>query len=707
MDRNHPRPLHSCCGLALASVLALSCGRGAPGSTATPELPAQPTVLVVVLDGARDEETLGNGPSSATGEAPWAMMPTVWDELVPQGVRATAAWTLSSSTTVPSHAAMITGRRAPPVANYPPGDGPGAYLPSLPVLAQALLKTEPALDPKATTTIANTELLEVLTGSLWPGAAGLGQDAYRHVESAEGGPSHDDTDVLDALVEAMDAGGLRLALANLHQVDRSGHNGDQDAYPDDIRALDRPLTELWRAVQDHPDYADRTYLLILSDHGRHSAAGSDPPWRHHGCSCSGCRRLPFLMLGPGVRAGEALHSPVLLVDVAPTLGALLGVDLPWADGLVRDDLLLAPTGWPSRAGIAATAAAGAHRAELRYRDDPAHRAALWVDGQRLSDPDSLVVEAPSLANDGEGAWACWRALQASTSDTQVSWAHRCAVSEDGGVSWDALAFAEDQAGPYGRVQLEPWGDGLLAAWVQSPNGSADGGGTDPDEEGTTVSLRVALHDGGAWQGSSAPSVPSFPTDLALAVQGATLHLAMGAADPDAADQVRHTRRIWLAQATQGADGWSWTGPTEVDLDGLAPADAAWRVEQPALTLDGQDRLLLAASGYGSEGSSQAIVALSDDGGASFTERAVLQLPGPLQPTTGPVWLTEHAVFSVIVDDAVQLCAGGLEGEVTCIDTGAPRVLQLEASGDTLHAIVDVDQGHWEKRQWKASSFGAR
>ena len=686
--------------LVLAAGLALACDPVEPGSTATPELPADPTVLVVVIDGARTQETLGDNAASATGLPPWAMMPTVWDELVPRGVRATAAWALASTTTVPTHAAMISGRRDPPVANYPPGVGPGAYLPQLPSITHELLGARPELGPEAAVTAANTELLEVLAATQWPGAATLGDDAYLFVEGSDGGTSHDDRDVLDAVAQALDGGALRLALANLHQVDRSGHNGETDAYPNDIQALDRPLVELWRSVQEHPDYGDRSYLLLVSDHGRHNASSSEPPWRHHGCACSGCRRVPFLLLGPGVRAGEDLDTPLLLVDVAPTLGALLGVSLPWADGLVRDDLLVAETGFPSRPGLAGLALAGGHPADLRYRQDPGHRTALWVDGQRLSDPGALVVEAPALAAEGERAWACWRELSARVGETRAPWLHHCAAMDDGG-SWSAIAAPVDEAGPYGRIWLEAVDGELVAAWVHSPNGSTSGGGTDPDDEGSTVSLRVARWDGHSWTETQAATVPSFPTDLAVARDGDALHIAVGAADPEADEDLRQTRRIWLA----GVDGeGQWAEPVEVDLDALRPGDPSWRIEAPALSVTDDGRLMLAATGFGSAGSSQAIVAASDDGGASFATQRLVALPGPLLPLPRPVWLGERAVFPALVDGEVQLCAAGVDEDASCLATGSSRALQLEAAGGTLHAILDADVGDWERRQWKASAF---
>ncbi len=688
-------------------ILAAGCARIEPASTATPALVDDPTVLVVVMDGARAQETLGDTISSATAEAPWEMMPTVWDELVPQGLRATSAWTLGSSITVPSHGALLTGRRSPPMANYPPSEEPGAYRSQLPVLAQVLLGADPTLAPADAPILANTELLEGLAGSQWPGLPELGSDGFVFVtDPVLDGGSHDDSDVLEALQQEMEGGTLRLAVANLHQLDRSGHNGKPDDYVDDIRRLDRPLVSFWRWVQDHPDYADRSYLLLMSDHGRHNSASSMPPWRHHGCSCSGCRNVPFLLLGPGVRAGDLVESPVLLTDVAPTLGALLEVELPWADGLVRDDLLADPTGFPSRQGLGDLAVASEHRAELRYDTDPGHRAELWVDGQVLSDPRALVVESPAIATQDDQVWVCWRELSLAGGDTQVRWKQRCSVSLDDGASWEPMPFAEGRGGPYGRPQLLPGDEGLAAAWINSPNGSTTGGSTDSDAEGSTVTVRMALHDGTEWTSGQAEAVPSFPTELSAVQDGDRYLLAMGAGNPDALTDVRHTRRVWLAEARLDGETWTIDDPTEVDLEILAPDDPYWRVEWPALTVAEDGRLLLAAVGNGSDGSSQAIFAASTDGGESFGKQRVLAVPGTLQPTTGPVWLVDRAVFATIDDDSLQLCAGDLDG-VSCIDTGAPRAQALSVEGDTLHALVDTGVGHWEHRRWKASSFDAR
>jgi hypothetical protein len=699
-------------GLTLPLLLA-ACGPGSdtvPGATATPELPADPTVLVVVIDGARTIETFGDRPSSATGQMPWEMMPTVWDELMPQAVRATQAWVLASSSTVPAHGALITGRREPASANYPPGDGPGAYLPVLPTVAQALRDEQPVVGPGAAVTIANTRLLELLADGLYPGLPRAETGSWTFLDSpqGDGDGSKVDSEVLDALRVAMADGGLRYGLVNLHQVDRAGHNGERDDYPDRVRDLDEPIAALWRWVQDQDAYRDRTYLLVLSDHGRHTDGGTDPPWRHHGCSCSGCRHVPLLLLGPGVRAGEDVNTPLLMVDVAPTLAALLGVGLPWADGLVRDDLLLAPTGHSSRLGVADISVAGDHTAELRYSQDPGQRTVLYLDGQRITDHDVTAVEMPSLATHGDDVWACWRQVTASTGAAKVAWEPHCVVSQDGGIVWQSFDFAQSKAGPYGRIALHASDQGLVAAWVHSPSGSTDGS-VDPKDEGSTVSLRIARLTERGWQEAEAPGTPSFPTDLSLAWDGERYHIAVAGGDPGAGNAVRHTRRVWMSGITPDGDGFTWGEPAEVDLDALAPEDDHWRLEYPSLSILSDGRLALAVTGIGSQGSDQAIVAVSDDGDAGFSSQITLDHPGVVMPNTGPAWLGDRAVFPVMDTDTntASLCAGDVGGEFTCVSTGSPRVLRLLSDPETLYAVVDEGVGDWDLRQWEAGSFGTR
>jgi len=664
---------------------------------------ADGTVIQMIMDGARLEETLGDDPSSATGEQPAELMPAVWDELLPQGVRSTQAWNLAASVTVPAHAMLVTGRRVP-VANYSIGEEPGQYRPSIPTLGEMLRLQDPSTTRGQSATVANTMLLKTVGHSIWPGFGWTHSASFHYVgeQGSDIEPAHDDLQVFDTLRDLLSASPVRQVLVNLHQVDRSGHFGDDDDYLQRVHDADQPLADLWSWLQQHHDYAGDTWLLLASDHGRHSAAASEPPWRHHGDACTGCRRVPFLLLGPDVQRGVDAEAPLLLVDVAPTLGALLRVQLPWADGLVRDDLLTLPTGYPSRSGLADLAIAGSHRAELLYLDDPAHRTELELDGQLVSEPDAIAVEAPVLAVRAPRAWLCWREVLLDPEATELSWVPRCLATADQGLEWSEIGFPVDRVGPYWRPALAPTQDGdLLVAWAHNPNGLATESWATEESD---VSIDAALHDGESWTRASSTGVHSFPIDAAIALAGEGANVAVGAGRNG--DEARHSRDIHLGRVLLDEDGGlAWQGMTMAGLSALVNGDPHWRMELPALRRDDEGQLWLAAIGL-VDMAGHAVVASSGDGGNRWDQAGLLPVPYRPMPHIPPVWLADRAVFATVDPDsqAAWLCAGRLDEEPACIDAGTSRILRLLVEGDQVHALVDAGVGEWEDRSWSSADF---
>lgn len=100
-------------------------------------------------------------------------------------------------------------------------------------------------------------------------------------------------------------------------VDNAGHQRGAGSRPYREAALqvDRQLGELMRALD-----LTRDTLVVTADHG-HTAAGG------HGGDEPEVMRVPLVMAGAGVRRG-ALAAPVRLIDLAPTLAALLGTPPP-------------------------------------------------------------------------------------------------------------------------------------------------------------------------------------------------------------------------------------------------------------------------------------------------------------------------------------------------------------------------------------------
>lgn len=74
-------------------------------------------------------------------------------------------------------------------------------------------------------------------------------------------------------------------------------------------------------------------MFILPDFGRDSdfSAGGNG-FQHHRTGDALSRTTWMMALGPGVRHGAFVERPVESLDLAPTLGALLGFSTPLVHG---------------------------------------------------------------------------------------------------------------------------------------------------------------------------------------------------------------------------------------------------------------------------------------------------------------------------------------------------------------------------------------
>lgn len=61
-------------------------------------------------------------------------------------------------------------------------------------------------------------------------------------------------------------------------------------------------------------------VLVTSDHGGHDQL--------HGTDCAEDMTIPLLLRGPAVPSGQTIEQPVTILDIAPTIAALLGVKAP-------------------------------------------------------------------------------------------------------------------------------------------------------------------------------------------------------------------------------------------------------------------------------------------------------------------------------------------------------------------------------------------
>lgn len=121
----------------------------------------------------------------------------------------------------------------------------------------------------------------------------------------------------------------RVLFIGYGETDEWAHAGRYDRYLRAARRVDGFLAELWSAVQQHPEYRDRTTLIVTTDHGRGRTVQD---WSRHGRDVVGAEEMWLAIVGPDTPPlGERRNAaPVMQAQIAATLAALLGFDYRYA-----------------------------------------------------------------------------------------------------------------------------------------------------------------------------------------------------------------------------------------------------------------------------------------------------------------------------------------------------------------------------------------
>ncbi len=135
--------------------------------------------------------------------------------------------------------------------------------------------------------------------------------------------SGDDQKADEAVVQAalswLETDAYPFIFIHLDQVDYAGHHEGGPRDPRWNQAA-RRVDDLIRQIGSRLDFVQDT-LLVVSDHGQIDGGG-------HGGDEAVVLTEPFVLAGAGVLPGK--YADVQMVDVAPTVAALLGVNLPAA-----------------------------------------------------------------------------------------------------------------------------------------------------------------------------------------------------------------------------------------------------------------------------------------------------------------------------------------------------------------------------------------
>lgn len=130
-----------------------------------------------------------------------------------------------------------------------------------------------------------------------------------------------------------------LLWITMHDMDIA-HSGAYSLYIDGIQRTDRLCAEVWNTVQNEPEYAGNTTLLILPDFGRDGDQDSGGNgFQHHRTGDAGSRTTWMMAMGVGARAGVFYDDPVQSIDLVPTLGAMLGFSPVQSQGKAISHLL--------------------------------------------------------------------------------------------------------------------------------------------------------------------------------------------------------------------------------------------------------------------------------------------------------------------------------------------------------------------------------
>ncbi|MED5370084.1 MAG: alkaline phosphatase family protein [Myxococcota bacterium] len=638
-------------------------------------------VIVVVIDGIRTDDGFSETRSELTGLPGKESLPLIHELLVPQGTLVQGVRNYGTTTTAPAHAILMTGRRTP-LANFANDFGAGSYRPLVPTWIEAARAQHP--DEQAMV-LANQSLIEPMTWSLHPeGGQTLGAEwAFVPEEPGSIQPAGEDAPAFAQLSRLLSEQHPTYVMVNLKAVDRTGHYAPElDGYLKAIEDVDAPLVTLWEQLQLDPFYAGNTLLVVTSDHGRHRSDYSteEEYWRNHGNSSTGDRDIPLLLIGPGVPAGKVVEGPWALQDVAPTIAALAGVDLPWAEGLPISEAMESAPESP-RQGVSRTSRIPALQ-ERFLTDDPAHRSAVFVGDLQLSDPDSRAAEAPVGLELGGQQAVCWRELV--DWDITLPWVPRCALLQDGALVSE-LPAPEAEVGPFWRPAMATDAQGRLClSYPYNPDDIASAG------IDNSVAIRHACLEGGDWvQGVNTDDGLLYPElhSAALLDDGRVL-LPLVASPPN--NEARDRRRVYLQTGHWQGSDWVFEGTQPVDLADAQPLSGSWRLAWPTLQArDGALELLVLSRG---DESTQLLRVTSTDGGESWSSPEILAASPALSLQHPPVFWGGEAAW--VVQD--QLCTAS-----GCEPLGG-RVRDIVSDGEVLRVVTETAPGAWEVVELQAA-----
>ncbi len=279
---------------------------------------AAENVIVLAIDGLRNDE--------AFDDPTHQYIPHIWNDLRPLGTINTNFWNTGVTTTTSGFTQMLSGVRPVLLAQL---SAKIKNMSKYPDIFEYYRKQKNIPGGKVWLISGQSGVNDTNNYSLHPDYANLGASKECIFRQ--------DPDTWLSVKQKMDTYHPSLMVINLASVDHQGHKGTHTDYTNAIKVADKIAYDLWQKIQKDLYYKDKTDLIIVPDHGRHSYNPSS-----HGDICHGCRHIMFLAIGPDFEQNQVVNMRRDQIDIAPTIGAILGVQTPYADGEVMTELFTDP-----------------------------------------------------------------------------------------------------------------------------------------------------------------------------------------------------------------------------------------------------------------------------------------------------------------------------------------------------------------------------
>jgi hypothetical protein len=309
---------NAACAAACAALFAFACDTDVFEPAVEPSglaahAGSDARVVVVVIDGPRYDHLFGDPTHQH--------VPRMWGELRPLGTLFThfrnQTWTL----TVSGHASIATGV-------WQQLDNEGLERPAHPTIFEYYRATTgaPATDAVLVGGKQKLDACSYSTHASYGASFGASVDVDF--------PS--DLDTHARLIDILQNDHPRLVVASFSQVDQKAHTGVFADYTRQIEIVDSLVADTWQVIEADTFYAGRTYMFVTADHGRHDDAHGG--FQNHGDNCDGCTHLISLVLGPDIRRNYTVTNLYTQRDVCTTVGHLLGVPTPMAQGYLMGEM---------------------------------------------------------------------------------------------------------------------------------------------------------------------------------------------------------------------------------------------------------------------------------------------------------------------------------------------------------------------------------